>query len=155
GREHRRVTSGRGDYRDLLANQFGRQRRQSIDLIFGPTVLDRHVLALDIAGVLQALAKSAKRLRESLGRLHVEESDHRRRLLLRARRERPRGRSAAEQCDEVAAGAHSMTSSASNCIDTGTSMPSALAVFMLITSSNFVGCRTGRSAGFSPSSIRP
>jgi hypothetical protein len=29
GREHRRVTSG------LLANQFGRQRRQSIDLIFG------------------------------------------------------------------------------------------------------------------------
>jgi hypothetical protein len=43
GREHRRVTSG------LLANQFGRQRRQSIDLIFGPTVLDRHVLALDNA----------------------------------------------------------------------------------------------------------
>src|SRR5262249_25039363 len=50
---------------------------------------------------------------------------------------------------------HSMTSSASNCIDTGTSMPSALAVFMLITSSNFVGCTTGRSAGFSPLSIRP
>ena len=33
--------------------------------------------------------------------------------------------------------------------------PSALAVFMLITSSNLVGCMTGRSAGFSPLRIRP
>jgi ABC-type uncharacterized transport system substrate-binding protein len=31
----------------------------------------------------------------------------------------------------------------------------ALAVLRLITSSNLVGCRTGRSAGFSPLSIRP
>ena len=30
------------------------------------------------------------------------------------------------------------------------SRPSALAVFRLITSSNLVGCMTGRSAGFSP-----
>ena len=29
-------------------------------------------------------------------------------------------------------------------------MPSALAVFRLITSSNLVGCVTARSAGFSP-----
>ena len=28
--------------------------------------------------------------------------------------------------------------------------PSAFAVFRLITSSNFVGCSTGRSAGFAP-----
>ena len=32
----------------------------------------------------------------------------------------------------------------------GTSRPSALAVFMLMTSSNLVGCSTGRSAGFAP-----
>ena len=52
--------SGRGDHGDLSANQFGRQRRQPIDLILGPAVFDRHVLALDIAGLLQALAKSAQ-----------------------------------------------------------------------------------------------
>src|SRR5262245_28596433 len=35
-----------------------------------------------------------------------------------------------------------------------TSRPSALAVFTLITSSNLVGCSTGRSAGFTPLRIR-
>src|SRR5262245_13365874 len=32
----------------------------------------------------------------------------------------------------------------------GTVRPSALAVLRLITNSNLVGCRTGRSAGFAP-----
>ena len=41
------VTSGRDDHGDLSANQFGRQRRQSIELVLGPAVFDRHVLALD------------------------------------------------------------------------------------------------------------
>src|SRR5262249_10028786 len=50
---------------------------------------------------------------------------------------------------------HSITSSASNCIELGTTRPSALAVFRLITSSNFVGCRTGRSAGLVPLRMRP
>src|SRR5262249_38731616 len=36
----------------------------------------------------------------------------------------------------------------------GTTRPSVLAVFRLITKSNFVGCKTGRSAGFSPLRIR-
>jgi hypothetical protein len=51
--------------------------------------------------------------------------------------------------------AYSITSSASICIETGTSIPSALAVFKLMTSSNFVGCSTGRSAGFLPIRIWP
>ena len=34
-------------------------------------------------------------------------------------------------------------------------MPSALAVFRLMISWNFVACRTGRSAGFSPLTMRP
>ena len=42
----------------LTTNQIGRQRRQPLVLTFRPAVLDRHVLALDIAGVLQALAES-------------------------------------------------------------------------------------------------
>jgi hypothetical protein len=43
-----------------------------------------------------------------------------------------------------------MTSSARARIDGGIVRPSALAVFRLITSSNFVGCWTGKSAGLAP-----
>ena len=54
------------DY-DLSANQFGRQRRQPIVLTLRPAVFDRNVLALDIAGLLQALSKSAQTVREASG----------------------------------------------------------------------------------------
>src|SRR5262245_41135211 len=50
---------------------------------------------------------------------------------------------------------HSITSSASASSLSGIARPSALAVFRLMTRSNLVGCRTGRSAGFSPFRIRP
>ena len=60
--------SGRGDHGDPPANQFGRQRRQPIELTFRPTVLDRHVLAFDVAGLLEALAESTQTLREPVGR---------------------------------------------------------------------------------------
>ena len=45
---------------------------------------------------------------------------------------------------------YSITSSARADKPGGTSMPSALAVVRLMTSSNLVGCSTGRSAGFAP-----
>lgn len=45
---------------------------------------------------------------------------------------------------------HSMTSSARTSIEGGTVRPSALAIFTLITNSNFVGCSTGRSDGLVP-----
>ena len=51
--------------------------------------------------------------------------------------------------------AYSITSSARTSSIGGTSSPSALAVAMLITSSNLVGWSTGRSAGFAPLSMRP
>src|SRR5262245_50388304 len=76
------------------------------------------------------------------------------RHLLRARRERPRSRRADEQRDELAP-VHSITSSASASTRSGTARPSALAVLRLSTKSNFVGCITGRSAGFSPLRTRP
>src|SRR5262249_25293381 len=72
--------------------------------------------------------------------------------LLRARRQRPRRRRAAEQRDEIAT-FHSITSSASNCIELGTPRPRAFAVLKLITNSNLVDRCTGRSAGFSPLTI--
>src|SRR5215211_1585030 len=50
---------------------------------------------------------------------------------------------------------YSITSSARASKVGGTVRPRAFAVFRLITSSNLVGCRTGRSAGFSPLRIRP
>ena len=58
--------------------------------------------------------------------------------LLRARRERPCRRRAAEQRHELAA-LHSITSSAIASRDGGTVRPSVLAVLRLITSSNLVG----------------
>jgi hypothetical protein len=51
-------------------------------------------------------------------------------------------------------GHHSMTSSARASNDGGTVMPSAFAVFRLITSSYLVGTCTGRSPGFSPLRMR-
>jgi hypothetical protein len=83
-------------------NERGRQRWKSIKLIFGPTVFNRYVLSLEEAGVLQALAKSAQRLNESVRGLGVKKPDHRHRGLLRPRRARPRRRRAAEQRDELA-----------------------------------------------------
>jgi hypothetical protein len=57
------------------AHQFGRQLRQPIDLILSRVVFDRHVLALDIAGLFQALAESAQAVRECVGRRRVEKPD--------------------------------------------------------------------------------
>jgi hypothetical protein len=50
---------------------------------------------------------------------------------------------------------HSITSSAMESTPDGTSIPSERAVFTLMTNSNLVGCRTGRSAGLAPFRIRP
>ena len=48
---------------------------------------------------------------------------------------------------------YSTTSSASEISLSVTASPSALAIFALIASSNFVGCATGRSAAFAPRRI--
>src|SRR5262249_28113790 len=82
----------------------------------------------------------------------AQKSDRRHRRRLRARRERPRARRAAEERDERAP-LHSITSSARASSVGGTSRPSALAVVRLITRSNLVGCSTGRLAGFAPRKI--
>src|SRR5262245_50790738 len=50
---------------------------------------------------------------------------------------------------------YSITSSARARNVGGISIPSALAVFRLITNSNLVGCITGKSAGLSPLRILP
>src|SRR5262249_58955920 len=106
------------------------------ELTLGQGGYDRHVPALDIAGVFEALTKCAQTARECVRRCRVEEPDHRHRRLLRAGRERPRRSCAAEQRDELAA-FHSITSSASESRLSEILTPSAFAVLRLITNSNF------------------
>src|SRR5262249_53151299 len=84
-------------YRELAANQIGRQRGQSVILPFCPAILDRGVLPFDVASLLQPLAERADERHKSPWGCAVEEPDHWRRRLLPARRERPDRRSAAEQ----------------------------------------------------------
>jgi hypothetical protein len=62
------------------------------------------------------------------------------------------GRGASPQALAVKpqSGTYSITSSARESNEGGTVRPSALAVFMLITSSNLVGCSIGKSAGLAP-----
>src|SRR5262249_3909234 len=104
---------------------------------------------LDMAGVLEALPKCSQTVRQPVRRSAVKQSDHRHRWLLRSCYERPPSCRAAKKRDELAT-PHSITSSASASSRSGTLRPSALAVFRLITSSNLVGCWTGRSDALAP-----
>src|SRR5262249_48646791 len=142
------------DHSDPSAGQVGRQRRQSIELILGPAVFDRDVLAFDIARFLEALPKPPHEVCGSISRSGVEKPDPRHCRLLRARRGRPCPRRAANESEELAPPHHSITSSARASSCGGTARPSARAVFRLITVSYLVGCCTRRSAGFSPLRMR-
>src|SRR5262249_22480769 len=144
----RRSFTDCGYHSDHPANQIGRQRRQPVNLIVGPAVFDRDVLALDISGVFKSLAESAQPVRKPIRRLAIEEPNHRHRRLLRPHRQRPHRCRAAEQRYELAARYHSITSSARSRIAVGIVTPSALAALRLTTVSNVVACWTGRSAGF-------
>src|SRR5262245_19239185 len=70
--------------------------------------------------------------------------------LLRARRDRPCHRRAAEKRDEVASPDHSITSSARRRTDGEMLRSRDFAVVRLTTNSSFEGCSTGRSAGLAP-----
>src|ERR1051326_2250677 len=74
--------------------------------------------------------------------------------LLRVQIERPSHRRASGKSDELSP-PHSITSSARPSKLRGNARPSALAVLRLMTSSIFVTCCTGRSAGLSPLRTRP
>src|SRR5262249_6873124 len=104
--------------------EVGHENRQTIELARQPMVLHRHVLALDVAGFVEALAEPGNkgRIRQS----GTDEADHRHRRLLRPRRERPRNR-AAEKRKELTAFQprdHSITSSAATSSLSGTVRPS-------------------------------
>src|SRR5262249_29082720 len=149
----RRGAPRRDDYVGAGWHQSGRQRGEPIVLAFGRAIRDRDVLPLEVSGLLESLVKRRNQVGRAFDRCAPEEPYHRHRRLLRARRERPRGRRAAEQQYEIAA-PHSITSSARASTVAGISRPSAFAVLRLITNSYLVGACTGRSAGFSPLRMR-
>src|ERR1700730_14605294 len=97
-----------------------------------PVVLDRHVLAFDGAGSVEAFAERRHVACGAIGRPAVDKRDYRQRRLLRARGERPCEGGAAEKRDEFAP-PHSITSSAATRRLWGTVIASALAVLRLMT----------------------
>jgi hypothetical protein len=75
----------------MPANQIDRKLRQSIELTLSPAKFERNVLAFDVSGLLEALAKSAQIFREGFERCGVQKLDHRHRRLLRPRRSHEEG----------------------------------------------------------------
>jgi hypothetical protein len=75
------------------------RRRSTKQPQLWPLVPPRHVLALGISGVRQTLTKCPQKIRG----VRREQPDYRHRRLLRARRQPPRCRRAAEQCHELSA----------------------------------------------------
>src|SRR5262249_12573025 len=90
------------DHGDLAANEVDCQRRKTIELVLRPAIFDRHVLSLNVADFRETPPDGVYAVSISFRRSWGEESDHRHRGLRRARRNRPRGRHAADQRDEVA-----------------------------------------------------
>ena len=76
------------DDRDAAADKIGCERRQPIYSVLRIPVLDRHVLALDIPGLLQALEKRSKEVLDKFSGMRGEVPDHRHRRLLRSRHDR-------------------------------------------------------------------
>src|SRR5262249_6922123 len=138
-------------------HQLGCVSPPAIGIGTGPAQLDPDIVAVDPAELLEALLERRDKglpFGIPLRTAARQETDPTHLIgLLRPRCERPRRRG--EKCDELAPRGHSITSSASNWIELGTSIPSALAVCRLMTNSNLVDRTTGRSAGFASLRIRP
>jgi hypothetical protein len=94
-RKGRRRAGCRND-RHPTPHQSLRQRRRAIVLAVRPLIFDDDVSALDIADVIEALAKRIRKGRIARACPARQPPDHRRGRL-RARRERPRSRRAAER----------------------------------------------------------
>jgi len=145
----------RNDHGDLTADQFVRVYRKSLVVTVSPAVFDLHIAAIDIASLAQPEAEGGHIGCVLPGRRATEKPHHRHRLpLLRVCRERP-CRRAAEKGYELAPQNHSISSSAIANTPGGMVRFRAFAALRLITSSNLIGWKTGKSAGLSPLRMRP
>src|SRR5262249_55785996 len=93
------------------ADEIGGECSKPTIISLRPAVFDRHIAAFDKTGVIQSLSNDSDQ--ECIGRPRTAAQDtDNRKLLLCARRERPRGRRTAEQRDELSPLHHSIISSA-------------------------------------------
>jgi hypothetical protein len=100
GGKRRRDTCG--DYRGYrTADKFSGQQRKPFDSIVCPPVHNCYVLALDVTGIFQALAKSSQSVFRRVRGPGIEISDNRYCWLLRMSRERPSGRRTTKKFDEL------------------------------------------------------
>src|SRR5262249_54232954 len=138
---------------DLTADELGREFGGAGGASLPPPILDRKGATLDPAQFAPLLHKNGDPPALDGRRARAQETDGRQLAgLLRARRKRPCSHSAAEERNELAA-LQSITSLARSNIDVGIVTPIALAVRRFTTSSNVVGCSTGKSAGLAPRRI--
>src|SRR5262249_5650603 len=94
----------RDNYSHLAMNKISRKCRQFVVPAFGPEIFDRHILALDKSGRLQPQAECAQPVYVQVGRVAAyKPNSWQLARLLRARRQRPRRRRAAEYGYELAA----------------------------------------------------
>src|SRR5580704_3527180 len=78
-------------------DQIGQEHRQAIVEALQPMVLDRYILAFEVAGFIEAFAERGYKARGGIGRPGTDKPDHWLRRLLRPSGERPRDRSAAKR----------------------------------------------------------
>jgi hypothetical protein len=138
---------------DVEADKLGRDLGVALGTSLRPVILDRDGAPLDPAEFTESLHKSGSPWDPGRS-VRAQEPDGRQlHWLLRLSGER-RGEDSDRTSHERAPTSHSITSSARANTAGGMVRPSALAVFMLMISSNFVGCSMGRVAGFAPLRIR-
>src|SRR5262249_38924979 len=135
------------DHVSLESNHLGRKLLKSLCSALRVTALNDDVLSLNIAEFPQWLEQGSVSC--IVWGMCDEANTPHSCCLLRPGREWRRGRRSAEQRDELAA-LHSITPSASCWRCKGTSRPSALALFRLMTSSNLVGSSIGISDALLP-----
>src|SRR5262249_13615763 len=138
GRQCRYLAAWCNNDRHLSTHEIGGERGQLIVLSVGPAIVQGDVSTLEESDIFQALQDQRDERRVDGRRTRAENAAHRHRRLLRARRQRPRCRRAAEQRDELAP-FHSITSSARNRNDEGTLRPSAFAVLRLTVNWTLTG----------------
>src|SRR5262249_16709791 len=128
-----------------------------IHIVGEPALVELDIAAVRPSQLCQLLLECANTgfaVAITFGERHYDSDAPHAPALLRSRRERPRRRRAADESHELAA-LHSITSSAIASSLSGIWRLSAFAALRLITSSNFVGCNTGKSAGLVPLRILP
>src|SRR5262245_36216765 len=148
----RQRSACRDNHGHVTTHKISCQVWQSIELPICPAVFGADIHTFPIALRILALPNLAHHYRVALGNTTTEAADDGHCGLLRACLDRPR-KYLTQQGQDLSP-PHSITSSARASRAGGTVRPRVFAVLRLNTSSNWVGCWTGRSATWSPFKMR-